>query len=549
MTNDEHKTKELEQLLRDERALRIRAESRAAEQAEKAAIWRNRAEERAARIERLAAEPKRRRGRRTRPEQTTEAKVEPRVSGELPKSASRLATVRVAAAVAEHYESLLAPFATDLGAKSSSALAEADLVVVDGPNLKSLESADSYFPEWLELQGRQPFVLLADPTTDLDHPYLAHADLVVTCDAVQHAAAGRPQMTLLPSFDPRIENPIGRADFRLKADGIASERDGARVLLDSEGQIVGIETSDLSHPPGWLVAAAARGVPIANRSLSSCDSIELSRIAAAARRWAYRNHTTTQRATAIARRAGLPIRDPQPQVAAIVVSMRPDQAASVLDMLRLQTYRPLSVVVGLHGAQPTDSFFKAIERLGDSLPIVVDSYPKRLSLGECLNRAIESSGAELLAKIDDDDFYGPAHVEDGVHALEYSQAGIVGKGAQFTYVEADDRTVLRRHREQETFIGGSPTGATMLLRRHVWEQVGFPHRPRQVDVLFTRAARHNGTEVYAGSPWEFCYVRSAQDHTWTTPAETFLSGAAERWSGFRPEAMVAPDLITDTTSQ
>jgi hypothetical protein len=549
MTNDEHRTRELEQLLRDERALRIRAETRAAEQTEKAAIWRNRAEERAARIERLVAEPKRRRGRRTRLEQPTQARVEPKTSGERPKPVSRLATVRVAAAVAQHHESLLAPFATDPGAESPSALAEADLVVVDGPNLAYLETADSYFPEWLELPGRQPFVFLADATADLNHPFVAQADLIVTRDAAQHAAAGRPQMTLLPSFEPGIENPIGRAVFRLKADGIATERDGAKVLSDSEGQIVGIETSDLSHPPGWLVAAAARGVPIASRSLSSCDSVELSRIAAAARRWAYRNHTTTQRAAAIARRAGLPVRDPQPRVAAILVSMRPDQAASVLDMLRLQTYRPLSVVVGLHGAQPTETFLKAIERLGDSLPVVVDSYPKRLSLGECLNRAIESSGAEILAKIDDDDFYGPAHIEDGVHALEYSQAGIVGKGAQFTYIEADDRTVLRRHREQETFIGGSPTGATMLIRRHVWEQVGFPHRPRQVDVLFTQAARHNGSTVYAGSPWEFCYVRSAQDHTWTTPAETFLSGAVERWSGFRPEAMVSPDLITDPSSQ
>ena len=85
----------------------------------------------------------------------------------------------------------------------------------------------------------------------------------------------------------------------------------------------------------------------------------------------------------------------------------------------------------------------------------------------------------------------------------------------------------------------------MLLQRHVWERVGFPHRPRQVDVLFTRAARRNGSQVYAGSPWEFCYVRSATAHTWTAAPETFLAGATELWSGFRPDRMVAPDLAEE----
>ena len=88
----------------------------------------------------------------------------------------------------------------------------------------------------------------------------------------------------------------------------------------------------------------------------------------------------------------------------------------------------------------------------------------------------------------------------------------------------------------------------MLFQRRVWEQVGFPHRPRQVDVLFTRAARHNGAQVYAGSPWEFCYVRSARTHTWTTPTETFLAGATEMWDGFRPEATEAPDLAPETST-
>ena len=543
MDNEEDRVEELEQLLRDERVLRMRAESRAAEQAEKASIWRTRAEERADKIQRLVAEPKRRKRRRTRSHQPVRASAEATVETERPRHPGRLAGVTVVAAADDPHGRLLAPFAIERDVDALSVLAEADLVIVDGPNLRRLEAGNSAgFAEWLGLQGRQPFVLLADAATDADHPWVAQVDLVVAADGDRFNAAGISTMPLVPSFDPTKHNPMGRTPLRLDPATTEEVRDGARVLLGTDGTIVGIETSDLSQPPEWLVAAAARGVPISGAALGNDNPLELSRAANAARRWAYRHHTTTIRAAEIARRAGLDIRDPQPRAAAILVSMRPDQAAAALDMLRHQTYRPLSVVVGLHGVQPTAEFAKSVDRVGDVLPTVVLEFPGRCSLGECLNRAIDASGAEILVKIDDDDFYGPSHIEDGVHAIEYSGAGIVGKGAQFTYVAAEDRTVLRRQREQETFLGGSPTGATMLIQRHIWEQVGFPHRPRQVDVLFTRAARHNGSQVYSGSPWEFCYVRSAGSHTWATAPETFLAGTDELWSGFSPEKMVVPDL-------
>ena len=546
MDNEEDRVGELEQLLRDERALRIRAESRAAEQAEKASIWRTRAEERAERIQRLIAEPKRRRGRRARSAQPARAPVPtPAVPG-TPRSAGRLAAVTVAAGVEDHHAQLLTPFALERDLSTPSSLAEADLVIVDGPNLKRLEASDSVrFADWLRLEGRQPFIFLADTAADPGHHWVAQADLVVGSDIGRFAAAGLPTMSLVPPFDPAVENPIGWTPAPPDAVVTSEDRDGARVLFGGDDAIIGVETSSLSRPPAWLVTAAARGVPLAATDISSSSRLELSRASAAARRWAYRHHTVTRRAAEIARHAGLDIRDPQPHVAAILVSMRPDEAAAALDMLLRQTHRPLSVVVGLHGVQPTPDFTKSIDRVGAALPTEVLQLSERLSLGECLNRTIEASGAEILAKIDDDDFYGPAHIEDGVHALEYSGADIVGKGAQFTYVETEDRTVLRRQREQETFLGGSPTGATMLVRRRVWEQVGFPHRPRQVDVLFTRAARHNGSQVYAGSPWEFCYVRSARAHTWTAAAGTFLAGTAELWSGLLPERMVAPDLAKE----
>ena len=321
-------------------------------------------------------------------------------------------------------------------------------------------------------------------------------------------------------------------------------RDGLRTA-EIAGALAAIELPAVADPPPWVIESAARGIAVGPQLVQPED---LARAAAGARRWAFRHHTPTVRASEMAIRAGLDAPDPRPSVAAILVSMRPDQAAAVLRAMSQQTYRPLSVVLGLHGVVASPLLTETIDEISSVVPVTVLSHRSQLTLGQCLNDTIAATGAEFLAKIDDDDFYGPHDIEDAVHALEYSQAEIVGKGAQFTYVEEHDTTVLRRIREEETFIGGSPTGATMVFRRALWEQIRFPHRPRQIDVLFTRSARHIGARVYANSRWEFCYVRQAAGHTWTTPTETFLAGSEPQWQGLIPSRMIAATPFDDTAA-
>jgi len=93
-------------------------------------------------------------------------------------------------------------------------------------------------------------------------------------------------------------------------------------------------------------------------------------------------------------------------------------------------------------------------------------------------------------------------------------------------------------------IEGSPNGATLVFRRHVWDQVGFPHRPRHVDTGFLRAARHTGATVYAGSRWEFSYVRRPDGHTWQADDAVFLAGSQDAWDGFHPERTEVADVTS-----
>lgn len=541
MSDQEPPTTELEQLLRDERALRIRAETRAAEQAEKTQIWRTRAEERAARIEALTSQ--RRRGRwRKAADKPAPGAAPAATTPPAAVTPARLAAVRVAGAVRASQARKLAAFAVDTLSRNS--LAEADLVVVDDVTLAKVdEAARRAFAEWLEAPARQPLAVVVTDASDPNGEIVAAADVLLASDAAALARFSGTDRSLIACpdvFDASEHNPMGRS-WAGHNDLEHTTHNGITVAK-ADGDLVAIESAPPSFPPGWMIEAAACGIPITTKRLDLENATEPARAGVAARRWAFGHHTVELRGREIAAGAGVSVPDPRPHAAAILVSMRPDQAVAALEMMGRQTYQPLSVVVGIHGAAPTPRLRRLIDELTPTTPVELLTFPSDVSLGECLNRAIATSGAEVLVKIDDDDFYGPGHIEDGIHALRYSGAGIVGKGAQFTYVAEQDVTALRRIREEETFIGGSPTGATMFIRRSVWEHTGFPHRPRQVDVLFTRAARHNGCTVYANSRWDFCYIRHAQGHTWTTPTATFLAGSEPQWDGFHPDRMVVPSL-------
>ncbi len=507
----------LEQELRDERARRRDAESRLDELTERAELWRRRAEERTERVERLL-EAQQRKGDTIRKwvraltgtEQTEPlAKATPieETSAPEPGKTTRWPTLKATVVVSvvadrgisvalESFDHL--PLAT----AAASDLDRADMMVLEPAALHTLDDDTvERLTDWSRRSARQPLVIW---TTDND---LASAeelrrpgDTIVATEETD--AKGLGVRHLPGSFDPSVYHPgVGQT---------APVDDGspAQAIIDRAASGMGF-----SSEPGAGTAA---------------------------RRWAYRHHAPWVTANQLLEAAGVSGRDPTPAIAAVLVSHRLPDVASTIGAILRQTHRPLELVVGLHGAEPTPE----IERLLSTAPIPATAltFDSNLTLGECLNLAAGHTTAPLLAKIDDDDHYGPAHLEDSFHALCYSGADIVGKGAHYTYVADRDATVLRRPGMEEAFIDGSPNGATLVFRRETWDRVGFPHRPRHVDTGFLRAARRVDATVYAASRWEFCYVRRADGHTWDAEDGVFTAGSEPAWDGFHPERVEVHDV-------
>jgi hypothetical protein len=528
--DDQERIAALEQALRDAAGQRDAAQRRAAQQADKAEVWQQRAEERAERIDRVAGERDQLRsapgwlrakiGRTMNPPPKRITPATPPATAAATPTARSIAfpTVRVAALVGDPL------IATVLDETNAAALTDeptafegADLVVIEGEALAGAdESLRNRFEEWMGSLARAPLMLIegesATPLGDRD----------VVARRAWTAPGDPDDWALPPTFDAQRFNP--RHDFSL-ADFV--EGSGIDV---SEAGVAG-QPFDPKRP--WMLAAGATGFPFSG-VIETDDPL---RRGVAVRRIAFRGSAPWVVAAELLDRAGIGHESPLPVVAGILVSMRPERVAEAARRFAEQTYPRKELVIGCHRFG-TDKVADVVAELEGQLPIRVMAFDESVPLGRCLNLAIDTAPAALIAKIDDDDFYGPNYLEDAIQANRYAQAPLVGKGATFTYLEGRGETLLRRPKVSERFYDGSPSGASLVFERHLWERVPFPHRTLGEDLAFVEGAKLLGIRPYATSPFEFVYYRGVSGNTWDAVDEVFLEGAVPAWEGYRPEMAV-----------
>lgn len=529
--DDQERIAALEQALRDAAEQRDAAQRRAVQQAEKTAVWQTRAEERAQRIDRVVAErdqlksfPGWVRARIGRTMNPPPARPRPAagpsdVEAAEPRRRIAFPTIRVAALTEDPLVGIILAETNlvDLN-NDPKALEAADLVVVEGGALaRAGEPVRLRFEEWMGSLARAPVIVIDD-----DEPASWRAgDVRYTRDWVEDRFPG--SLPLFPTFDPLRFNPrraFDPAEFVTQT-GIAPP---------GEADVPG-RGFDPGEP--WMLAAAATG----HGFTGIVDTDDPARCGVAARRTAFRDSAPWVVAAGLLDRAGIGHEPPLPTLSGILVSMRPELVPGAARRFATQTHPRKELIIGCHrfAASEVADALSALEQL---LPIRVLEFEDTETLGQCLNRAIERSSGSLIAKIDDDDFYGPHYVEDAVQANRYAQAPLIGKGATFTYLESVGETVLRRPEISDRFYDGSPSGASLVFERHLWERAPFPHRTLGEDLAFIDGVKLLGIKPYATTPYEFVYHRGITGNTWEAVDEVFLEGSIPAWQGHRPEMAV-----------
>lgn len=252
--------------------------------------------------------------------------------------------------------------------------------------------------------------------------------------------------------------------------------------------------------------------------------------------WA--EHTYSHRVRTVLTAVGCPEPEPDaaPLVSALLVTNRPHRLRSALATLGRQADVDLQVCLVTHGWQPAaDDLARAVEDAG--LPRIVHRVADpALTLGECLNLAVDLADGDVLAKIDDDDWYGEHYLADQVNALGYSRADLVGKQAHYVYVEGTDLTVLRyahrEHRYTDFVMGPTFVGTQAAMRGNPFEA-----RTRGEDTAFLRSAVAAGMTIYSADRFGYVQMRTGpQDsHTWAVSDAELLASAVYCAPGFVPD--------------
>jgi hypothetical protein len=231
----------------------------------------------------------------------------------------------------------------------------------------------------------------------------------------------------------------------------------------------------------------------------------------------------------------------QPQVSALLVSRRTEFLSHALAALRAQTHRELEVVVALHGVPAPADLADALAAFASS---VVLEEPAEAVFGAVLNRATDAANGTYLAKIDDDDWYGPHHVEDMLAALRWSGAQLVGALDEFVYLAHRDVTVRRHDFHRTEKVAGRVAGPTMLLRREDLVAVGgWRAAPSAVDHSLVHNLRDAGATIFRTHALGFVLCRHGRGHTWNPGDDRFVESSLQQWDGFHaPPALGDPDV-------
>jgi hypothetical protein len=238
---------------------------------------------------------------------------------------------------------------------------------------------------------------------------------------------------------------------------------------------------------------------------------------------------------------------PVAQVSVQLVTKRRRFLNHAIRSVAQQQHVDFEVVLVTHGFALDPAEQDEIARLLGDRALICRQAPEGAVFGDALNTALAHSSGPLVAKWDDDDWYGPHHLEDLAQTLAWSsRATLAGVVQEYFYLAERDLTIHRpapRVREPSHVGGG-----TMMIRREDLLGLGGwrPLRiPGPEDLSLSHAVRQSGGRIEAMHPLGFVLCRHGHDHTWVVDNDRFVEAADRRWSGFHPPPELGDSDVTD----
>lgn len=146
---------------------------------------------------------------------------------------------------------------------------------------------------------------------------------------------------------------------------------------------------------------------------------------------------------------------------------------------------------------------------------------EKYNIGKCLNYGIEKSNYDIIAKFDDDNYYGPGYLKEALDILNNNRkVSVVGKHSAYVYFEETKALMLYREGGENKYKR-RVKGGTFVFKRSVWRKIKFNEELRQnSDVDFLKRCKTKGHKIYSVSKYNYVCIRRADTNSHTQKLST-----------------------------
>lgn len=148
---------------------------------------------------------------------------------------------------------------------------------------------------------------------------------------------------------------------------------------------------------------------------------------------------------------------------------------------------------------------------------------EKISLGKCLNFAVDKCQYHIIAKFDDDDYYGPKYISSTVKYFESTNAKVLGKAANFVYFVEKDLLAIRTPNQENRYVRFA-NGSTLVFKKEIFDKVKFRNMSLAEDVYFCQDCIKNNILIYSTDKYHHVYFRHPlkKNHTWKITDDEFM---------------------------
>ncbi|SCH43771.1 glycosyltransferase [Romboutsia sp. Marseille-P6047] len=155
--------------------------------------------------------------------------------------------------------------------------------------------------------------------------------------------------------------------------------------------------------------------------------------------------------------------------------------------------------------------------------IYIYKLSENITLGTCLNFASQKCNYDIIAKFDDDDYYGSFYLNEVINTFLKIDCQVIGKTKTFLYFEKYKKLMLKKLGIEKSLVS-TVLGSTLCFKIDVLDKVKFRDVNIREDKYFNDDCIKNGYSIYSTSIYNHIVFKHANinEHTFKYDLEFLI---------------------------